>query len=77
MLRPESLSKPELRVMLRVEAVLPEVVRLSDLLEHAALKDLEVIRQAQGTYFRVSAEEDQALEALVTGFRIPTLRASI
>ena len=76
-LRPESLSKPELRVMLRVEAVLPEVVRRSDLLEHAVLKDLEVIRQAQGTNFRVSAEQDEALEALVTGFRIPTLRVSI
>jgi MoxR-like ATPase/predicted RNA-binding protein with PUA-like domain len=76
-LKPESLSKPEPRVMLQIGAVLPEVLRRSDLLEHAVLKDLDVIRFPNATNFRISPEQDDALQALVAGFRIPTLRAEI
>ena len=76
-LKPEAFSKSELRVRLRIDTALPEAVRRSDLLEHAVLKSLEVITFANATNFRVSPEQDEALQTLVTGFRIPTLRTAI
>lgn len=76
-LKPETLSKPEQRVVLRVDSVLPAVIRRSDLLEHSVLKDLGVIRFANATNFKVTSEQDQALQALVSGFRIPPPSAEI
>jgi MoxR-like ATPase len=76
-LKPEVLAKAELRVALRVDSVLPEVLRRSELLEHAVLKDVEVIKFTQATNFRVSAEQDEALRALTSGIRIPALRPEI
>lgn len=52
-------------------------IRRSDLLEHAILKDLGVIKFANATNFKITPEQDQALQALVSGFRIPPLSAEI
>ena len=71
--KPEALSKPEQRVILRIESVLPAVIKRSDLREHAVLKDLVVIRFANATNYRVDPEQDQALRALMADLRIPTL----
>jgi AAA domain (dynein-related subfamily)/EVE domain len=76
-LRPEALSKPEPRVMLRIDSVLPAAIRRSDLVEHAVLNSLGVIAFANATNFKVTSEQDQALLALVSGFRIPPLRGEI
>ena len=76
-LKPEAFSKSELRVRLRIDTALPEAVRRSELLEHAVLKSLEVITFPNATNFRVSPEQDEALQTLVSGFRIPTLRTAI
>jgi MoxR-like ATPase len=77
LLKPESLSKAELRVVLRIDSVLPEPLRRTDLLEHAVLKDLEVIAFANATNFRVSLEQDEALQSLTSGLQIPTIRPEI
>jgi MoxR-like ATPase len=76
-LKPETLTKPETRVVLRIDSVLPTVIRRSDLLEHAVLKDLGVIKFANATNFKVTSEQDQALQTLVFGFRVPPLSAEI
>jgi len=76
-LKPETLSKPEQRVVLRIDSVLSAVIRRSDLLEHSVLKDLGVIKSANATNFKVTPEQDQALQTLVSGFRIPPLSAEI
>jgi MoxR-like ATPase len=76
-LKPETLSKPEPRVRLRIDSVLPTAIRRSDLLEHAVLKDLGVIKFANATNFRITPEQDQALQKLVSGFRIPPLSDEI
>jgi MoxR-like ATPase len=76
-LKPESLSKPEPRVVLHVDSVLSTPIRRSDLLDHSVLKDLGVIKFANATNFKVTEEEDDALQALVSGFRVPPLTAEI
>lgn len=76
-LKPETLSKSEPRVTLRIDSVLPTVIRRSDLLEHAVLKDLGVIKFANATNFKITPEQDHALQALVSGFRIPPLSAEL
>ena len=76
-LKPEALSKPELRVLLKVETVLPTVIRRSDLLEDAILKDLAVIQFSNATNFRVTTEQDEALQRRVVGFRVPPLRGEL
>ncbi len=76
-LKPEAFPPSELRVRLQIDSALPEAVRRSDLLEHAVLKNLEIITSPDATNFRVSPEQDEALQALVTGFRVPPLRSAI
>ncbi len=74
----ESLSKPEPRVVLRIDSVLPAVIRRSDLIEHSILKDLGVIRFAKATNFKLTSQQDRALRALLAGTQgIPMLRAEI
>jgi MoxR-like ATPase len=77
LLKAEALSKPEPRVVLQIESVLPTVIRRSELVDHAVLKDLGVIKFANATNFKVSEEQDEALQTLVSGFRIPHLTAEI
>jgi MoxR-like ATPase len=77
LIKPESLSKPEPRVMLRIESVLAAPIRRSELLDHSVLKDLGVIKFANATNFKVTEEQDEALQTLVSGFHIPPLSAEI
>lgn len=76
-LKPETLSRPGPRAILRIDSVLPTVIRRSDLLEHVVLKDLGVIKFANATVFKITPEQDHALQALVSGFRIPPLSGEI
>jgi MoxR-like ATPase len=76
-LQPGALTKPEPRVMLRIDSVLPAVIRRSDLIEHPVLKDLGVIRFANATNFKISPEQNQALQTLLSGFRVPPVRAEL
>jgi len=77
-IKAESLSKPEPRVVLRIDSVLPAVIRRSDLVEHSVLKDLGVVRFANATNFKVTPQQDQALRALLAGAQgMPPLRAEI
>jgi len=76
-LKPEAFSKPEPRVDVRIDRVLPAVLRRAELLEHPVLKDLQVIAQPQGTNFPVSAEQNAALQPLLAGVRIPPLREEL
>jgi len=79
LLEPEALSKEEARVTLRIDRVLPSPLTRTALLEHPVLKDLEVIRFANATNFRVSADQDSALRALLTGasLTVPALQAEV
>jgi MoxR-like ATPase len=77
LLKTEALSKPEPRVVLHIESVLPTVIRRSELVDHAVLKDLGVIKFANATNFKVTEEQDEALQTLVSGFHIPKLTAEI
>jgi MoxR-like ATPase len=77
LLKPEALSKAEPRVVLHVDSVLSTPIRRSDLLDHSVLKDLGVIKFANATNFKVTKEQDEALQALVSGFHIPPLTAEI
>ena len=76
-LKPETLSKPEPRVVLRINSVLSSPIRRSDLQNHSVLKDVGVITFPNATNFKISKEQDVALQALVSGFHIPTLTAEI
>jgi 5-methylcytosine-specific restriction protein B len=77
-MKAESLSKPEPRVVLRIDSVLPTVMRRSDLVEHPVLKDLGVIRFAMASNFKVTPQQDQALRAFLVGAQgMPLLRAEI
>ena len=76
-MRPGAFSKSEERVSLHIESVLPAVIRRSDLVEHAILKDLPVIKFANATNFRVSDAQDQALRVLIAGFRVPRASAEL
>ena len=61
------LDKIEPRVMLRIDEVLHEPLKRSDLVEHPVLKKLGVIAFANATNFAVSTDEDAALRALIAG----------
>jgi 5-methylcytosine-specific restriction enzyme B len=77
MLKPETLSTPAPRVRVRIDSALSTVIRRSDLLEHAVLKDLGVIKFANATVFKITPEQDRALQTLVSGFRIPPVSPEI
>ena len=77
LLKAEALSRPEARVVLHIESVLPTVIRRNELVDHAVLKDLGVIKFANATNFKVTEEQDEALQTLVSGFHIPQLTAEI
>lgn len=66
LLKPESLSKAEPRVVLRIDSVLSTPIRRTELLDHSVLKDLGVIKFANATNFKVTKEQDEALQALVS-----------
>ena len=75
--RPETLTRAEPRVLLRVDSVLPTFIRRSDLIEHPVLKDLAVIKFANSTNYVVTPEQDEALRVLLSGFRMPAVRTEI
>ena len=77
LLKPASLSKAEPRVVLRIESVLPAPIRRSELLDHAVLNALGVIKFANATNFKVTKEQDEALRTLVSGFHVPALTTEI
>jgi MoxR-like ATPase len=66
-LKPESLSKPEPRVTLHIDSVLTSVIRRTELIGLPVLGDLQVIKQANGTNYRVTPAQDAALQVLLTG----------
>jgi hypothetical protein len=65
MREPESLDGVQLRVALRVDHVLQRPILRRDLLSHAVLADLTIIRARQGTNFRVTPAQAEALSALI------------
>lgn len=80
LLKPESLTKPEPRVKLRIDGVLPTPIKRVDLLEHPVLKDLEVIAFANATNFAVTAEQDGELRELIADSRslvVPPVRPEL
>jgi hypothetical protein len=80
LLEPESLTKPEPRVNLRIEGVLPAPIQRVDLLEHPVLKDLGVISFANATNFEVTAGQDAALRELIedpTSLAVPPVRPEL
>jgi hypothetical protein len=80
LLEQESLLKPEPRVKLRIDNVLPAPIKRADLLEHPILAGLEVIAFANATNFRVSDREDEALRGLLadTGsLAVPAIRPEL
>jgi hypothetical protein len=80
LIKPESLSKPEPRVMLRIDHVLSTPIKRADLLEHPVLKSLGVISFAQGTNFPVTQEEDEALRGLIhepSALAVPPIRSEL
>jgi AAA domain (dynein-related subfamily)/EVE domain len=80
LLEPESLAKPEPRVKLRIEDVLPAPVKRVDLLEHPVLKDLGVIAFANATNFEVTAEQDAAFRELIEdpiSLAVPAVRPEL
>lgn len=79
-LKPESLTKPEMRVNLRIDKVLSTPIKRAELLEHSVLKDLGVIAFANATNFKVTAEQDEALRTLITGavsLTVPPVRPGL
>jgi MoxR-like ATPase len=60
----EEMSRPEPRVQLEVEP-LPGPLLRTQLIDDPVLSDLDVIRRPNATNFRVSAEQDAALRALL------------
>lgn len=80
LLEPESLTKSEPRVNLRIDNVLPAPIKRADLLEHPVLKELEVIAFANATNFAVSAEQDGELRELIAENRslvVPSIRSEL
>lgn len=77
LLKPQTLSKPEPRVVLHIDSVLSTPIRRTDLLDHSVLKDLGVIKFHNATNFKVTKEQDDALQTLVSGFHIPALTDEI
>jgi hypothetical protein len=79
LLESEALSKEEPRVTLRIEQVLSSPLTRTDLIEHPVLKDLEVIRFANATNFRVSEDQDSALRSLLSGapLSVPALQTEL
>jgi MoxR-like ATPase len=62
--QPDKFDKPGLRVVLRIENVYP--VPLSRDVLRARLPDLEILRNAQGTNFAVTPEEDLVIREMLT-----------
>lgn len=60
----DALTRPELRVELALEVVSAPLSR-ANLIEDPVLSELEVIRRPNSTNFRVTAEQDAALRALL------------
>lgn len=80
LLKPDALAKPEPRVQLRIDRVVSDPVRRTELLEHPVLKDLGVIAFANATNFEVTAEQDAALRGLIDStavLTIPPVRAGL
>ena len=61
----EKFSEEKLKVSLRIDHVLPERIRRTDLLDHPVLKSLEVITFPNATNFAVNEEQAQLLNDLV------------
>ena len=61
----EKFSEEKLKVPLRIDHVLPERIRRTDLLDHPVLKSLEVITFPNATNFAVNEEQAQLLNELV------------
>ncbi len=61
----DGFNESEPRVVLHVDAVLDTPLLRRDLLQHPLLKDLQVIKFANATNFRVSAQEDAALREAI------------
>ncbi len=77
---PDALSRPEPRVELLVDKVLPAPVLRADLVDDPVLSELEVIRFANATNFTVTAAQAAALEARISEpqeLAIPELRSSL
>ena len=56
-----------IRVRLRIDDVLSQPIGRDELLQHPVLKDLQIIRFANATNFKVSPEERGALDELFAG----------
>ncbi|WP_243137498.1 McrB family protein [Heliorestis convoluta] len=52
-------------VWLKIEAILPKRILRKDILDHPVLKEMLIIRQANGTNFPVTADQEEAIEALI------------
>ena len=57
----------QLRVRLSIDRVLEEPLSRTMLKEHQVLENLEILRFANATNFRVTPEQDAALQALIAG----------
>jgi 5-methylcytosine-specific restriction enzyme B len=76
----DALTRPESRVELLVDKVLPAPVLRADLVDDPVLSDLEVIRHANATNFTVTAEQAEALEGRISEgleLAIPELRSTL
>ena len=66
-LTPESLSKAEPRVTLRIDSVLSSVIRRTALIGRPVLGELQVIVQPNATNYKVTPIQDEALRTLIDG----------
>lgn len=64
-LEPERFSQDRRAVRLQIEDVLPSRIRRDTLQAHPILKDMQILRAAQGTNFRLTPEQVSALAELV------------
>ncbi|MGD9713662.1 MAG: EVE domain-containing protein [Thermomicrobiales bacterium] len=74
---PSKFSGEALRVRLSIDHVLGEPILRTDLLEHAVLKDLGVIRFANATNYKLKPEEDAALQELIEVSAKPLLERRV
>jgi MoxR-like ATPase len=63
----EGRAETEWAVPFRYTRILDQPILRRDLLQHPVLKDLDVIRAPQGTNYKLSAEQWEALQALLDG----------
>ena len=68
----DELTAPELRVSLSLDRVLDVPVAREAILDDEVLRDLQIVRQPQGTNFAVTADQDERLRALLE--HTPTTR---